>query len=112
MDPGFIFIMNDGNDVKTGFQVNIFSEDIRVRSPDHALLLVAGHGLFRFRQGVAAPGFHFYDDQVFLILRNEVYFIVPRPPVLFQDEVSQFLKVRGGDFFALFAEFVVFCHVD
>ena len=112
VDPGFILIMDDGNDVEACLQVYIFPENIGIRSPDQSLLLFPGDSLFGLHECVAAPWFHLDDDQKILIPRNDVYFIASRPPVDIKDQISLLQEVGGGDLFALFAEFVVFWHSD
>jgi hypothetical protein len=97
--PCFIFIMDDRNDIEACFQVNIFPEDIGISRPDQRLLLLSGNCLFRFGKCVAAPRFYLDDDKKILILRNDIDFIAPRPPVRIKDMVSLLQEVRNGDLF-------------
>lgn len=108
IDAGFVLIMNDGNDVEPGFQVDIVPEYISIRRPDESLLLIPRHRLFRLGKHAAAPGFYLDDNQEFLILRNEVYLIASRPPVDVKDNISLLQEVLRGDLFAFLSKFVCF----
>ena len=77
--------MHDGDNIKTGFQVNIMLENICIGSTYHELLFFSIHKDLWLAKVKGAPGLHFYDDQVIFFDGNNIHFILVVVPVLLQD---------------------------
>ena len=101
---------NDGNDVKSRFNIQMILQDIGIGRRDKPLLFLPCHRDVRIPILVRLAGLHLHDDYELAVPCDNVDLLVDVSPVTFQDLVTLFGQVTNCNFLAQSTKFVVRRH--
>ena len=101
---------NDGNDVKSRFNVQMILQDIGIGRRDEPLLFLPCHRDIGIPILVRLASLHLHDDYELAVPCNNVDFLVDITPVSLQDLVALLSQVTNCKLLAQSTEFVVRRH--
>ena len=94
---------NDRNDVKTRTHVKPILENIGIGRRDQTALFLTCYSQIRITIFIRLPCLHFYNDQLFAFLGDDVNFLVNIAPIPLNYLITFPDKKLSCDFFAKFS---------
>lgn len=103
-------LINNSNDIKTGLFFYIIFFDIKISSFHNSFHLSLANKIFGVPPLISRASFYLHKDDAFLILSNDINFMMTKSPIAHKDMKPFSLQVSTSFIFACLAQLVVSCH--
>ncbi len=103
-------LVDNSNNIKTGFFFYIIFFDIKIGCLHNPFHLRFTNKIFGVPPLISRASFDFHKDDAFLILSNDINFMMTKSPIAHKDMKPFSLQVSTSFIFACLAQLVVSCH--